>query len=259
MFPVTHIWFGERVLGKLNNMGILGTIFPDMVISGCFSHEETHRAGWKLFDFLVSKDEYFRPFALGTITHGVNPTGLDYFGDEKFPGGEKGYCFQKAEIIKNKVIEACNIPEEFGLWKGHNFIEMAIEMEIYDKNIDIDYRMKSALADKYEITKISRALAEYYLLNSEDVSHCIDQFGKYVELENPSSSSLAFKYDLQMIKKHGISIDIKKSTKIIEESREIIKEDIFDFFDFAENEVKKIIKNKGDFEKNILSCDMKRF
>lgn len=244
MFPITHIWFGEKVLGELNNMGILGTIFPDMVISGCFSHEMTHRAGWKLFDFLLAKDKAFMPFAAGTITHGVNPTGLDYFGDESFPGGEKGYCFQKAAFIKNEVIEACNIPEEYGLWKGHNFIEMAIEMEIYSENQYINTRMKNALNDVSTIKIIGKALAEFYTLKTEDVINCIEQFGKYVELEKPSPGSLAAKYDIQMKKKHGINIDIVKSEKIIQNSREIIKEDVFEFFSFTENEVTKVINEK---------------
>ena len=153
MFPVTHIWFGEKVLGELDNQSILGTIFPDMVISGCLDYDTTHKSGWKLYEFFKKEYPEFLGFARGTISHGVDPKGLDYYGDEKYRGIEKGYCFQKAMEIVDKVV-GCSIPKELGLWKAHNFIEMAIEVEIDELNPVAHAKMKAAMKDQRVLKNI---------------------------------------------------------------------------------------------------------
>ena len=243
MFPVTHIWFAERVLGELNNQSALGTIFPDMVILGCLEYDTTHKSGWKLLDFLGKDHPEFLGFARGILTHGVNPKGLDYYSDEKYKDLDEGYCFQKAREIEKRVIESCNIPEKMGLWKAHNFIEMAVELEIHRKYPSANKKMKAAMKDMQVIDNICPILDKYYDLKNGTMKSCVEHFGAFVELERPTAESLAVKYDFQMYQKHGIHINILKSRDIIDDCRQIISSDMFDFFDYVNIKVVEMIRS----------------
>jgi len=242
MFPITHIWFGEQVLGELDNQSVLGAIFPDMVISGCLEYNTTHKSGWKLYEFIKNNHPQYLGFARGTLTHGVDPKGLDYYGDEKFKSLEMGYCFQKAVGVTERVIKSCNIPESFGLWKAHNFIEMAIELEIYNRYPLAHEKMKKAMMDLEMIKKLCPVLEEFYGLSNGSVNGIIEHFGTFVELNQPSSETLAKKYDLQMKRRHNISINTEKSRVIIEDCRPIISVDMFDFFDYVNIKVGDMIR-----------------
>ena len=243
MFPVSHIWFGERVLGELDIQSVFGTIFPDMVILGCLEYDITHKSGWKLFDFLKKEHPEFLGFARGILTHGVNPKGLDYYSDEKFKDLNEGYCFQKAKEIEKRVIESCNIPEKMGLWKAHNFIEMAVELEIYERYPSTNKRMKDAMNDRQVIEDLCPILDKYYELKYGTMKSCVEHFGAFVELESLTAESLAVKYDFQMHQKHGIRINILESRDIIDDCRQIIAGDMFDFFDYVKIEVAEMIRS----------------
>lgn len=242
MFPITHVWFGNSVLGELDSQGILGTIFPDMVISGALEYSRTHKSGWELYEYFSTNHPDYLNFAKGTVTHGVTPKGLDFFGDECYRNTEKGYCFQKAVPIVREVLHCCNIPETMGLWKAHNFIEMAIELEIHEAFPGTLERMKAALEDHVMIGPLGRLLEEFYHLDEGTIPALIKQFSSFVELETPTAIQLAKKYDLQMKRRHHIGIQIEESAALIMKSRELVSDDLFEFFDFARVEVKKTIE-----------------
>lgn len=243
MFPFTHIWFSRNVLGYSNNMTVLGSIFPDALVSRELPYEATHRVGWDLYDYYYEKNSKFLDFAISATTHTVSPKGLDYYGDDAYEGS-MGYCFQKAESIVEEVIDACNIPVEFGLWKAHNFIEMAVEFEILNENEDFLELLDKALKDNHTMHEIESSLEEYYGLETGKLKNSFKRFQHFVYTENISSHILSINYDYHMKARHGISIDIDKASRIIDKAKHIIRDDYIDFFTFIEKKVKEMLHDR---------------
>ncbi|NLM44156.1 MAG: hypothetical protein GX201_09120 [Clostridiales bacterium] len=243
MFPFTHIWFSRNVLGYSNNMTVLGSIFPDAFVSLILDYDATHKTGWKLYDYFNIKKPKLLDFVKSSVTHTVSPKGLDYYGDESYRGS-KGYCFQKAESIVEEVIEACNIPEKFGLWKAHNFIEMAIELIILNENEYLLELLDKALKDNLAMHDIECSLESYYGLRTGSLRNNFKKFKHFVYKENISSRILSINYDHHMKARHGISIDIDKASRIIDKAKHIIHDDYVEFFEVAVTRVREMLKDK---------------
>jgi hypothetical protein len=244
MFPMTHIWFSRKVLGYSNNMTVLGSIFPDTVIKCCLTYDQTHRIGWGLYEYFRNNAEKYLDFAKSVATHTVNPKGLDFYGDEEYGSGYKGYCFQKAAMIEKEVIEACNIPAEFGLWKAHNFIEMGIEMNLINSEKELVSLLHDGLKDTDLIHELSYHLNGYFGLKDASVADCFGKFTGFMELRDISSLAFAERYNTQMQVKHDIKIDILKCSDIIEKSRAIVQEDYESFIACCTEKVKAMLKEE---------------
>ncbi|OGO78344.1 MAG: hypothetical protein A2Y23_12200 [Clostridiales bacterium GWB2_37_7] len=238
MFPITHIWFAEKVMGFRDNSLILGAIFPDIVISGCLDYKQTHYCGFGLYNDLVESNQ---TFAKAMITHTVDPKGLDYYGDENYKSGNKGYCFQKGQLIVDQVIDACNIPEGFGLWKAHNFIEMGIELNIIDNQQILLSDLHRAFQDYAAIEQAAWLIEDYYTLRRNEIVESYKKFSQYIELDKSDCHTMAAKYNLQMQSKHSISIDVEKTAEIIDRCRSLIKSDFQEFIQYCSINVKNML------------------
>jgi hypothetical protein len=245
MFPITHIWFSRGILGYTNNLTVLGSIFPDTAISGCLIHEQTHSGGWGLYKFFEDNFTEYMDFVKAAAIHTVNPRVLDFYSDEEYRSGYKGYCFQKAQKIEQEVIDACNIPNEFGLWKAHNFIEMGIEVNIATSEKGLVDVLHEGLNDDVLIGGLASPLESYFGISKFSAYECFKRFAGFVELGDLNSLSLAKKYDIQMKTKHGIGIDVLKCRDIIEKSRIIVKDDFNDFIEYCSRKVHDMLR-EGD-------------
>lgn len=244
MFPITHIYFSNRILGKLNSMIALGAVFPDITISGLLSYDKTHREGLGFYHHFKLFHQEYMDFANSMITHTVDPKGLDYYGDEQYLEGYKGYCFQKGKLIENETIEICNIPNEYSLWKAHNIMEMAVELIVYEGNKEYGELLSNSLRDKDILKCICSASEDYYKIDKGVLCKSIEKFSSFVELDDLNSLTLAKKYDMQMKSKHGISIQIEKCSRLIDRCCDIVSEDLDSFFNYAFNQV--LLSMKGD-------------
>lgn len=240
MFPFTHIWFSQNVLGYSNNMTVLGSIFPDALVSDKLNHDDTHNIGWNMYKFFMEEKPELMDFVKSAMTHTVSPKGLDYYGDGIYEE-QKGYCFLKAESIVDEVIEACNIPKEYGLWKAHNFIEMAVEFEILHENEQLVVLLDKSLQDNPTICEIESSLETFYGLEHGTLKHSFRKFQHFVYKEDVSSRILSINYDHHMKLRHGINIDIDKASKIIDKAKHIINEDYIDFLANAEEKVRETL------------------
>ncbi len=246
MYPITHVWFSRRVMGYVNNVTVLGSIFPDAVIKCSLTYDQTHNAGWGLYEYFRNHREEYLDFARAMVTHTVNPKGLDFYGDEEYGNGYKGYCFQKAVAIEKDVIDACNIPDKFGLWKAHNFIEMGIEMNIADSESELVNILHKGLTDSLLIKELSPCIDAYFGLKDSSVADCFSRFTGFMELQKLSSLTLANRYGTQMQVKHGINIDISKCNDIIEKSRTIVQADFESFIDYCTEKVEIMLKEEHE-------------
>lgn len=246
MYPQTHVYFAERVCGKLSDALVLGSIFPDMIAALAPGREESHGRGKELLAAL-GDDPQLRDFARGVLTHGVTPEGLDYYGDEKYLHYERGYCFEKGRSIVEETIRACNLPPAMGWWKSHNIVEMGIEL-ITGEGSFYGRALAAAFSNAVLIDKISRRVAPLYGVEPRRLYQRIHNFPYYIEIARLTPRTLAAKYDVQMFYKHRIRIDIERTARLIATARHIVEADLEEFFKYAEEQVRQNMLKAGAWE-----------
>lgn len=187
-----------------------------------------HSMGEKLLQVFYNNND-LHDFARGVITHGISPKGLDYFGDEKYPGCERGYCFEKGRNLVEQTIEACNIPPEMGWWKAHNIVEMGIELRI-SNNGPYGQIIRRAFNNYQLIDQIGYILASLTGYNRQRLKSRIAGFPNYIEVFKATPQSLANKYRIQMFARHRININTAQVARLIEYAAEQVEEDLQQFF-----------------------------
>lgn len=237
MFPLTHVYVAQKVFQPTTDLLILGSIFPDTTIGNSLTYDQTHRQGKAIYNYIKRKNPDFLPFAWGIITHGVNPKGLDYFGDEKYNNFLKGYCFEKARPIIQATIEACNLPPRFGWWKAHNFIEMAIELDIVSRFPQVHQALSKAYENSQLIADIGELMADFFYETPDGIIRGLKHFRQYILEEGVSASNLAINYDRQMFRRHSININIDKVEELIIWSRELVQDDYEQFLEYCIGEI----------------------
>lgn len=241
MYPQTHVYFAEIIIGRQSDPVSLGSILPDMLIGEYFNHFEAHSKGVEIYNFLT-KNHSLLDFGQAVLTHGFEPKGLDYYGDEKYLDYEKGYSFEKARPFILKTIEACNIPPEMGWWKAHNIIEMGVELLISSSGYYSE-RLKSAFTNHSLVSEVSEMLQALWKNKDLRFARRIERFIGFIELERPSVELLAQKYRVQMQVKHRVEINTKKVAQLIYEAAESVNNDLQQFFQNTASFVKDNIKS----------------
>jgi hypothetical protein len=242
MYPLTHIYFAEKLFGFLDDAAVLGCIFPDVAILSGMEWGESHTLGLSLWENFQGKREELVHFSLGVVTHGIKPKGLDYYSDEKYRDFEKGYCFEKARPLVDAVVDACNISPDDGWWKSHNFVEMGIELYLYEKQPDLLVSLQKALENDNLIAILINDLSPILKKDKDLLEKVFSTFRKFIQEEPLDAQSLALRYQKQIYFRHNIeSIDLAKSQSIINRSKELIGVDIEDFFDEVKEQVRPII------------------
>ncbi len=242
MFPYTHICFANDTLGKINDETVLGAVFPDTVIAGFLEHGTTHNQAPALFRYLSGLG-ILGDFSRAVITHSTTPRGLDYYCDEKYLDYEKGYAFEMARPLVDKVIRSCNLPPEMGWWKAHNFIEMAADVWLYEKRPEFHGFLKKALNNQTLVLAISQVLSPFFDVPAAKMAMSFPLYGEYVTTGAVTSVELAKKYGMQTAKKHGINIDIIAAAKVIEEAVDIVDSTFPDFITHCQENVTELINN----------------
>ncbi|HHT46046.1 MAG TPA: hypothetical protein GX004_01980 [Firmicutes bacterium] len=242
MYPLTHIYFAKRVLGYLDDPTALGSIFPDMLILSGITWKESHTLGKQIWRFFRGKQSDLVNFSLGVITHGIEPKGLDYYSDEKYRHFERGYCFEKAKPLIDRVVDACNIASDDGWWKAHNFIEMGVELYINEKHPRLLISLQRAFYNVALIRKLCRELSPLLSRDAEILEKNFSTFKSFIDEEPLDAHLLALRYQRQIYFRHNIeSIDLEESRDIIHKGKELVIDDIEDFFSEVKEEVRCVL------------------
>ncbi|MDD2498384.1 MAG: hypothetical protein PHT78_00110 [Desulfitobacteriaceae bacterium] len=230
MFPLTHVLVAQNLLSSSDHQVILGGIFPDLGNAIGLNRIITHEMGTGFYGFCRDNYPEYLNFARAIITHGSQPHGLDYYADECYQGEEKGYCFQRARPFCGKVVAACDIPQEMGLWKAHNFIEMAYELIAVERFPHLSDLVPEMLDDKYIIAKCSDLLGHYFNIDTSKVGTIISSMPTFFCLLDVTPQNLAAKYARQLEIRHQIKgADVAAMSKIIEEVKESVALEFGDF------------------------------
>ncbi|HUW65508.1 MAG TPA: hypothetical protein VMW83_12615 [Spirochaetia bacterium] len=241
MFPQTHLYFAARILDRMSDAIALGSVFPDMIITSEVTWNDTHCRGAELYRYLC-RESQLRDFSLAAVTHGAAPAGLDFYGDKSYPPYNHGFCFEKARPLVEKTIIACRVPEEMGWWKAHNILEMGIELS-FGASGRWGQALQRGFANDELIGRLAERLTRFFPLPAGEFIRRMRDYPCLVELSAATAGSLAEKYAVQMMRKHGIEIDIPAVAELIELAGATVAPDLDGFFLFTERRVAAVLKD----------------
>lgn len=243
MFPLTHVLLTQALLADDQHPVVLGAIFPDLGNAIGLNRKITHEMGTGFFGFCREDHQEYLPFSQAIISHGSSPCGLDYFADDSYLGADMGYCFQRALPLVPKVIEACHLPAEMGLWKAHNFIEMAYELLTVEKYPHLTGLVKAALQNDRMISDCSSLLGQYFNIDITRIGAVISNMPDLFCLEEITPHGLAEKYARQLQHRHQCdAADPAAMALVIEEAQAIVAGEFSSFIDFNIDQVGRMLK-----------------
>lgn len=223
MFPLTHALMAQNLIKGVGTRVILGSVFPDLANAIGINRDQTHEMGRDFYSFCRSHDEGFLDFAQAIISHGANPPGLDYYADQSYQGQESGYCFQRGAFLVDKVIKSCGIPSKMGLWKAHNFIEMAFDVISVEFYPGLTEQFQAALEDIATIKSCSLILGHYFQVNEREIEEAFLRMSGFFCLNDVTPFNLAEKYARQLKKRHGVlTADPAAMAEVIKEAQEMV-------------------------------------
>ncbi len=249
IFPLVHLYFAEKVSGNFHPLLALGGMVPDLGRGMGLDRNRAHVAGKEFYIWCMEQAPELIPAAQGMIIHGVDPKGVDYYADEHWGTGERGWCFQLIEPFVPRVIDACALPAEWGLWKGHNFIEMAMELVAQQINPTLTGNIMTAVKDPVAIAALIQGLKYYFGLPEERIQHMFNLVPVIFSLEEVNARSLAEHYKENLVRMYDIRhADVSAMTELLEEIKERYQGEFLPWASFVEV---AIVENIAGFERII--------
>ncbi|MBQ9992255.1 MAG: hypothetical protein IJP33_02360 [Firmicutes bacterium] len=190
MFPITHFYINQQFYTPTPLLAI-GGIFPDIAAACGMERNEAHLIGKKLYDFCVEKYPEAIDLGRGVFLHGATEGGADYYSDEFWEGGEKGWCFQKGAEFAEEVGKATKLDEEYWLWKSHNFIELGLEIITDIRNPYLKTELCKLLEDKKAQELAAKVLKDFANVNSKKLIRTLNDIDSIFELKNVNFITLA--------------------------------------------------------------------
>lgn len=246
MFPLTHAYAIGRLVPAAGPLHLLGALFPDAVLTSGLSWERTHRSGAALYAFLSERYPAGRPFAVGVISHGTAPPGLDYYGDQKYASFERGYAFEEARPYAARAAEICRLPEEMGWWKAHNFVEMALEWLLARRDPHLGKRVREALEHPAGLEELAPHLEAFFGPGKVAPGESLSAMLPFLALEPVTPETLAERYQRQVRLKHGVeAIHTAEAAALIEEIAAAIQPRCWAFLEDALGDIREMLHREG--------------
>lgn len=133
---------------------IVGSILPDIHITGLIHFQRTHCSGLGFFHSV--KNPLHRFLALGIISHGEEPQGLDYYAHQN-----GGFISRKQEPVLQLAQSYKKSLGEVNEMTAHHLIEFSVDNLVAEKNPAIVQLVLTAFQNpkvKYAITAFSNYL-----------------------------------------------------------------------------------------------------
>ena len=249
MFPLAHLEFAGRLLGPLRIEEMLGAVFPDVVVAVDLGWEVTHRLGARLYSAAATARAEGHPdgevlvrFARAALTHGADPAGLDFYGDVAYGGVDRGFAYQVARPLADRVAAACRLPAELGLWKAHNFVEMAVDLLVDEVHPGWGPSLVTALNAAAPRSCVSTFFDDALALPAGRMAACFARFPSFVAVADLSPLRLAQMYGVQVRAKHGVDeIDVVLAAALIEEAVDLVRPETDRFFETAGEGVARVL------------------
>ena len=246
MLPLSHTYVSTKVSGKNTPLLILGSILPDIATTSAqqIGRDKIHNSPKELSEFININHPELSDLALGVCLHSQVGRGADFYSDDM----EVGYAKIEGEKISADVADLLEIPKgDISLVLAHNFIELAIDLHLYQNQIEIWNTYKRGLEEIAEkFTGISQCLGKYLELDADTIKKELNSLVVYYSPDKfISKESAISKGILPFIKlkfKKDVSGD--KALIILNKALEITEPTYLQFLDYATEQVRKNIISK---------------
>jgi len=243
IFPLVHLYFAGSVLGPLTDAEILGAILPDALILAGISWEDSHAMGPRLYRYAVARQPHLTGMARAALTHGASPPGLDYFGDKSCGKGHPGFAFRLGSLMASRAAGVCRLPEDLGLWKAHNFVEMAAEVIVSREHSQLAGRLRQVLVSSFVLEPAAGLVAAALEVERDAVAAALRRLPGYLELGNISPRRLAAKYQLQLNHRHGVKgACLEDLEELINDCIPLVEPRLEAFLDKSRREVQHMLE-----------------
>ncbi len=259
MFPLAHNFLMRRImenpkyqLDKMltplqQDLILLGSVFPDLAAGMGMHRDYAHLMGGDVYRYCYDFCSENIPFAFGIWAHGADPCGFDYYADEKWQDG-KGWCFQKCLPYIDDVVQACNLPQEWGLWKAHNFVEMMAELECNAECPDLGQNLVLAKNNEEARRAVFRVVTEYGGAISEQVYPVIDSIDRIFAITQTTPQTLGERYADQLERRHGITdSNPEQMAEIIARISRELSGEFWDWYEQVEKIICRELEEETDF------------
>lgn len=250
MNPLTHAYFALELFREDNltqdeiDHLIVGSILPDISITGLIHYQKTHYSGLDFFKFV--KNDLHKFLALGIITHGEEPFGLDYYTHygQGFVQQNHSKVFPLAEKNRKYIGEINNMTV-------HYLIEFSADNLVAEKDPLISAKVLRAFQNpkiKSAITAFSNLHGFSERKNNKIIALLNNKFllNYFHNFSSPETTSqnwinLTFYHNLKKGKNLPFKEKVKKLTKFTYYNlkRKISDKNITKLFNEINNQLKE--------------------
>ena len=224
MFPIVHYYANTVTYGQVPPLMALGGLFPDLAAGTGMARDEAHQMGAALYRWCTAETPAMLPLALGIISHGTMPHGVDYYADEHWPDCEKGWCFEQGKPWIERIATVTRLPERFWWWKSHNFVEMSCELLTIEACPFIGNSIMATLNDDALLSYAATELSRYTGKDRELISGMFRKAPQIFSLVEVSPRTLAQQQETAFRRRHNVfNADIEGMASLLEEMKETLR------------------------------------
>ncbi|MDS1029119.1 hypothetical protein RDV78_01200 [Bacillota bacterium LX-D] len=229
MYPLAHLYLTKKALNRLTPTLALGSVLPDVLTSAGLDWQTAHS--------YKRSTHINRDLLLGDLIHGISLPGLDYYSDISYRN-QAGFAFQNAKYLA-KDLAALKVPEKDVIWRGHNFIEMAVETFLNKTQHRLWLELSRAAADQKLLQTVKVVMNDYKVDNPDSITAILDRFLKMGGKEDLLAEDYAHK--LNSI--YGLEIETKQCLALIKKAQQLVEGRYQEFLQTAIKEIKINVKN----------------
>ncbi len=216
--PLTHCYFSLK-LTEGNNLNkeeqdflIVGSILPDIHLSGLIEYHKTHTNGKEFFGNVAKRLHQIS--ALAIIMHAEKPFGIDHYTHKW-----EGFICKNSKEVENIAKRYENVIGKVDAMTIHHLTEFTIDHILALKNPELTSRVKNAFKND-RTNSVITAFASFHgmserknkkiisILKSKHVMKFIENFST---LEGTTQNWLSLKFYRDL--KEGKSLSIKEKLK----------------------------------------------
>ncbi|MDO8514936.1 MAG: hypothetical protein Q7S14_00410 [bacterium] len=243
MLPLSHTYIAINVTKRKNNLLILGSILPDIATTSSeqIGRDKIHNAPKEFWNFVNKNYLKLSDLALGVRLHSQIDGGADFYSDDQ----EVGYAKIEGNKISADVARLLGIENgSVSLMLAHNFIEMAVDLHLYENQKEIWEIYKDALEGvKTEFEIIAKCMGNYLELDQSLVFEELNNLVTFLSPYNLMSKDIIVnKVALPLIKlRFQKEVSAEDTIKIADKALAITRPTYKEFLDNAVINVKKNI------------------
>jgi len=246
MLPLSHTYVSTKVTGQNSPLLILGSILPDIATTSSqqIGRDKIHNSPKEVYEFISKNYPQLLDLGLGVRLHSQVDGGADFYSDDT----HLGYAKLEGEKISSDVADLLGIPKgDASLVLAHNFIEMAVDLHLYQNDRSVWNVYKDAI-DKVsaDFPIVARCLGEYLGLDQNII---FAELNNLINFLNPqciiSKEIAAEKIALPLIKlRFRKEVSFPKTIEILNKAVDITRPSYQQFLGNAIIEVKNNIFSK---------------